>query len=145
MSNSRNWFSENQKREKTNPKQYLRAGIGFLFGALVLLVIWQLIQVPSEYKTFLFIPYAVNPEYVMVVMIRFFLAIMTIIFGIFGLLLLIFGFATHVSTQSENKSAESPKPSLPPTTIFCPYCGTESKADSAFCPKCGRKIPPLPN
>jgi ABC-type phosphate transport system permease subunit len=145
MSNSQSWFSGNQKREKTKPKEYFVYGVGFLVGALILLVIWQLIQVPPQYKTFLFIPYAVNPDYVMVVTIRFFLAIMTVVFGIFGLLLLILGFATHVSAQPENPRMEPPKPSLPTTTIFCPYCGAENKSENSFCIKCGRKIQPLPN
>jgi ABC-type phosphate transport system permease subunit len=143
MSHSQSWFSGNQKHEKTKPKEYFVYGIGFLFGALILLVIWQLIQVPSEYKTFLFIPYAVNPDYVTIVLIRFILAIMTVVFGIFGFLFLILGFATHVSGQPESASMDKLKHSLPTTTIFCPYCGAENKAENSFCIKCGRKLPSL--
>jgi hypothetical protein len=91
-------------------------GIGLIVGASI--------QVP--YKTFLGIPYDVNPTFE-------FLFMWGILFLGFGLG--IFGANDYV-LRLEKKLSQIP--SSPQTS--CRYCGAENAPDSVFCSKRGKKL-----
>lgn len=121
-----------------------------LIGASVLLIVGLIallyaisIPIPSAYRTFLGIPYQVNPEYVA----AFGMFLTMYSFGLFGLGLGLGGLIVTYSVYKIEKK-------VGPTTIsqtssgmkkkFCRYCGTEIKKDASLpfgrCQKCGTPL-----
>jgi hypothetical protein len=105
-------------------------GLGFLLGALI-------IQIPSAYKTFLGIPYSVNPEFV-------FWFNWMIVGLMLGFLYIGMGLGLMANTYSiyrlEKKIPQTPPPPFSNTPSFCRYCGTQNIPDAVFCSKCGKKL-----
>jgi len=113
---------------------------GNIIGAIVItiigigLILWaNMIELPTRYRTFLGIPYAVNPEFVIVSY-----QVVTLLF--FGVLLLGFGLGILANTYSiyrlEKKLGRPPQP----MTRFCPQCGSAVTEGARFCYKCGKQL-----
>lgn len=119
--------------KESPPKEYLYMGVGLLFGSLVFFVIQQLIFVPSEYRTFLGIPYAVNPEWVTAFYLRLLFQLLSVLFLGIGLLTLTLGVAKQMSKPSQSRRLESMK--------FCPFCGAKNMEKADYCVSCGKRLP----
>lgn len=111
--------------------------MGLILGSLS-------INIPSEYKTFLGIPYDVNPQYANSVYEIIVLLAMGLIFLFIGIGV----FLTSLYRASHNQPIDSSqsanvffaKPPVSTEKKFCRYCGTENKVDAVFCEKCGKRI-----
>ena len=124
-------------------KEWIQNLIGVLFLLIlgfVVLMYAMSINIPSAYKTFLGIPYQVNPEYVA----SFGQLMLFYSIGIFAIGMSIGGFATTYSVYKVERKLEQLPISPPPISMerkYCQYCGTENSRDTFYCKKCGNKFP----
>jgi len=96
------------------------------------------INIPSEYKTFLGIPYAVNPQYENSLYEMMVLFVMGVIFLFLGIVMFLSSlYRTSIASSHRILIA---KPSVSMEKKYCRYCGTENNKDAIFCEKCGRRI-----
>ena len=116
-------------------KQHIIGAIAIIIIGLVLLLWATNMEIPAPYKTFLGIPYGVNPEY-------YYMVNQMLMFLLFSILLVGLGFGMLGSTYSiykfEKKSATiEPKAQ---GKFFCRFCAKENKPDAMYCEGCGKKL-----
>jgi hypothetical protein len=103
-------------------------GIGLILGALS-------VHIPSEYNTFLGIPYSTNPAYDSTLTEIWALVVLGFAFlGVSGGMLATF----PIVLKLEKQVSQIPPP--PPNIAFCRYCGAQNTPDAVFCSKCGKKL-----
>lgn len=107
--------------------------IVILFG-FVLYGISQSIEIPSAYKTFLGIPYDVNPQYY---------TAFTQSLGLLLVSLLTIGFGIGIFLNTNSiyrleRKLDNMRVTASTEKKFCQQCGTENKHDAKFCINCGK-------
>lgn len=100
------------------------------------MILWAYtIEIPEAYRTFLGIPYAVNPEY----RVAFLQVLALFFFGIFALGVSLGILGNTYTIYRLEKKLTSEKAEY--ARKKCPQCGMEySGKDYEHCPKCGTKL-----
>lgn len=127
---------------------YAKVAVGsgvLLIVGVVLLLVGNSIIVPGQYKTFLGIPYATNPEYAVTLIEKLFLMIFGIAFVVSAPLYALAEMAVSHSRASRPQppTSRSSMPPPPPATSqsrYCIHCGAENPFEASFCHKCGEKL-----
>ncbi len=115
--------------------QNLIASLVILIIGIAALLYGNSINIPSAYRTFLGIPYQVNPQYVSSLST----AIIFYALGIFILGVSVGGFSATYSIYRVERQLESIPPPINTQGKLCPYCRTENENDAVYCKKCGNK------
>ncbi len=132
-------------------KNAIIAGIVLLFIGFIFLALGESIQLPSEYKTFLGIPYAVNSAYATDIVLKTLLMVMSYVMIIFGALTSVIGlvignYTPYRASNPNNQQIPSfrffaqPQAQAQQRKIYCFSCGAENLYEAAFCNKCGQKL-----
>jgi len=127
---------------------YARVAVGsglLLIVGAVLLVISNSVVIPGQYKTFLGIPYAANPEYALTLIEKLFLIIFGIVFVASAPLYALseMAFSCSRAPRPQPPTSYSSMPPPPPSTSqkrYCVHCGAENPFEANFCYRCGEKL-----
>lgn len=116
--------------------QNLIASLVTLIIGIAALLYGNSINIPSAYRTFLGIPYQVNPQYVSSLST----ALIFYALGIFIIGVSVGGFSAINSIYRVERQLKSiPPPSINTQGKLCPYCRTENEIDAVYCKICGNK------
>lgn len=122
-------------------------GSGLLLAVgVVLVAVSNSVVIPSQYKTFLGIPYETNPEYTLSLILKISLMIFGIVALVSAPLYVIKEMAvSHSRVSLPPSPSRYHEPPPPPSTtpsqkIYCSSCGAENPFEASFCFKCGKKL-----
>ena len=126
---------------------YAKAAAGsglLLIVGVVLVAVSNLVVIPSQYKTFLGIPYEANPEYALSLILKASLMIFGIVTlvsaPLYAIMEMTVGHFRVSLPPSPGRYHEPPPPITPSQKMYCVSCGAENPLEASFCFKCGKKL-----